>query len=514
MSDVRPLTPFPVILSVSVAVLCIAYTWQGEAVGLVGDDAIYLLMADYFSPYDSAARAGAAFIMKFSGFPPLYPALLAVAGAGSRHILLAHWITALCIIFSAALYWYWLVKEGVGRHFALLMSGLFLSLPGTMILALDLWSEHLYLALTLLNLLLARHAGKTGRGWLGVAVTAGLVPLTRSAGLTFLVATWAFFIIHKAPDRWRLIAASVVPMFAWTLISLPFKSYVSYKGIFGNFFSVLTFSDLLPVMEFQMRNLWQGWHKSFDFQAHNYSVIAPALLLFAVPVGWWGRLKEARLDALYLPPYLVLIALWPSLNQMTRFLYVIMPFLLYYGFAGFGMMMKKYTTPGVVRMLRMLFLALIVFSCAPSTVQILSRRMNPPAAGLAAYAGTATWVESMGPLEGDMDLSILKHFATVFREEAKYVEPDQCVLTAYPERFMFYARRLAFPLPTLGVNQEEFDRGMSRCRYVQIFWLNTHPYYPPAYPLNRLKQQGKLVFVSKMSNDSNAPPVTGLLRLR
>src|SRR5579885_43622 len=514
MSDVRPSTPFLVILLVLIAALCIAYAWQAEVAGLVGDDAIYLLMADFFCPYDGAARAEAAFVMKFSGFPPLYPALLAIAGAGSRHILLAHWLTALCITAAAALYWCWLVREGVGRCSALLLSGMFLLLPGTMILAMDLWSEHLYLALTLIALLLAQYAAKTGRGWLGVAVLAALLPLTRSAGLTFIIAAWLFFIVHRAPNRGRLIAVSVTPLLAWALVSLSFKSYVSYNSIFGNFLSALSSSDVLPVIEFQMRNLWQGWHKSFDFEGRGYSAVAPARLLCSVPAGWWSRFRRARLDALYLPLYVALIILWPSLNQMTRFLYVVMPFLLYYGFAGFSMMIKKYTSAGVARVLQVLFLALIAVSSAPSTAQILARRMNPPAPDLAAYAATATWVEAADPLEGETALRILKHFAAVFRKAANYVAPDQCVLTAYPERFMLYARRLAFPPPTLEADQREFDRGMARCRYVEVFWLNTHPYYPPAYPLNRLNGRGKLLFVSKMSGEPNAPAVTGLLQLR
>lgn len=273
MSNAKPSISFLVFLLSLVAVLGISYTWQQEVAGQVGDDAIYLLLADYFSPYDSAARAGAAFIMNFKKFPPLYPALLAIAGAGSKHILMAHLVTTLCLIIAVALYWWWLVKEGVDRYFALLISGLFLSLPATMILALDLWSEHLYLALTLLSLHLAHHARTTGKGWPGMALIAGLVPITRWVGLTFTAATWAFLIIHKIPNRRRLIALSAVPLLLWTLIAVQFESFVPYATKF-KYLSSLSPDGLRSFLMWQIFSLWRGWHASFDFLMHTYS--APA----------------------------------------------------------------------------------------------------------------------------------------------------------------------------------------------------------------------------------------------
>ncbi len=513
--DVKPSNSFLVILLSLVSVLCISYTWQEEVVGLVGDDAIYLLLADYFSPYDSAARAGAAFIMNFNRFPPLYPLLLAVAGAGSKHILTAHLVTALCIITAAALYWWWLVEEGVDRYFALALSGLFLSLPGTMLLALDLWSEHFYLALTLLCLHLARRARKTGTGWFGVTVVASLVPLARSAGMTFAAALWIYFVIRKVPNRWRLMVISGVPMMIWTLISLQFEPYVSYTTTLADFLPRFASHDfLLPIVEFQIHSMWQGWHANFDFLEHTYSAVAPGLLLPFIVMGWWSRFRNAQWDALYLAPYLAMLILWPAQNHMARLLYVVMPFMLYYGLTGFGMMIMKYSPANSPPIPQTLFLVLLLLSSAPSSAQILVRRLNPPDPSLAAYAASAAWVKPLDAQAAYRTLRFLKHFVAVFRDTANYVEPDQCVFTIYAEQFMFYAHRLAFPPPNLDVSQEEFDTDMSRCRYVEIFWVVTHPIFPPTYPLSRLKQREEFLLISKMSSDPDARPVTGLLQLR
>ncbi len=55
----------------------------------IADDAKYLLMTDFFSPYYSLLSKSAAFIMQSTQFPPLYPFLLAILGASSENLLLA-----------------------------------------------------------------------------------------------------------------------------------------------------------------------------------------------------------------------------------------------------------------------------------------------------------------------------------------------------------------------------------------------------------------------------------------
>ena len=117
---------------------------HNEIVGMVADDAIYLLMADYFSPYYSSLSKSAAFVMQTSQFPPLYPLLLSIFGVSSEKVFWAHIITTCCLISASFIYYYWLKQEKLNKSACLCLVLIFVCSPATFLMNIDLWSEHLY----------------------------------------------------------------------------------------------------------------------------------------------------------------------------------------------------------------------------------------------------------------------------------------------------------------------------------------------------------------------------------
>src|SRR5688572_488869 len=75
---------------------------------LDGDDAVYAVMADYFSFFSSRSDEITELVMRYSYFPPLYPLLLGVTGADSAHLWFAHLLTVGFLIGAMALFLLWL----------------------------------------------------------------------------------------------------------------------------------------------------------------------------------------------------------------------------------------------------------------------------------------------------------------------------------------------------------------------------------------------------------------------
>src|SRR5678815_4616641 len=88
-----------------------AFGWNHESAGFLSDDAVYLLMADGFSPFRPAEPGLTAYVMREALFPPLYPLLLAVLGAGSGTLVWAHVITTTTLVLALGIYGLWIKSE-------------------------------------------------------------------------------------------------------------------------------------------------------------------------------------------------------------------------------------------------------------------------------------------------------------------------------------------------------------------------------------------------------------------
>ncbi|MBK6659207.1 MAG: hypothetical protein IPG43_14110 [Proteobacteria bacterium] len=77
--------------------------WAGSGTLLAdfgGDNAVYFLTANHYSPYGVAHAAAAQFAAQ-SVYPPLYPWLLAMTGGGTS-LAAAHLVTSLVIMLAGA----------------------------------------------------------------------------------------------------------------------------------------------------------------------------------------------------------------------------------------------------------------------------------------------------------------------------------------------------------------------------------------------------------------------------
>ena len=172
--------------------------WNAKSAGFLSDDAVYLLMSDGFSPFRPSHVELTHYVLRQALFPPLYPLLLTMLGAGSDTLLWAHVITTTMLLLALVVYGVWIFFETRDRFAATALPSIFALLPGTLLLSLELLSEFPYLLLSLVALWLAACANDARRGYLLVAFFVGLAAVTRSAGLSLILAMAIWLIAARA----------------------------------------------------------------------------------------------------------------------------------------------------------------------------------------------------------------------------------------------------------------------------------------------------------------------------
>ena len=84
------------LLTLGFAWVCAAFVRQPTLATFADDSVSYLVMAQVFSPYQAASQVVAAAFASEAIYPPLFPAVLALAGA-AHDIAWAHVLTALVL---------------------------------------------------------------------------------------------------------------------------------------------------------------------------------------------------------------------------------------------------------------------------------------------------------------------------------------------------------------------------------------------------------------------------------
>ncbi len=246
-----------------------AFAWNPESAGFLSDDAVYLLMADGFSPFRAADAGLTSYVMREALFPPLYPLLLAVLGAGSGTLLWAHLITTTTLVLALGIYGLWIYCQLRDWVPAIGLLAVFALAPGILLQDLELLSEFPYLAFALMALYLAEHARTTDRGYGWIALCVGLATLTRTAGLSLLLAFAVWLFGHRVRGRVKWLALAIIPSAAW----LCYKKWVlASKGAYTTFWSSLWEQSqgnpgyVLSYLENQSKGLWQALLNILDLQ--------------------------------------------------------------------------------------------------------------------------------------------------------------------------------------------------------------------------------------------------------
>jgi hypothetical protein len=484
-------------------VLCVIYlgwTWSHELGDFGGDNALYLLTAQHFSPWSEADTVAAYFVSQ-SFYPPLYPFVLAIFGGGES-LLAAHVITATMLLLAFAVLYAWQRQIGFGRLSAALMVLLFALLPGVLMQALSLLSEDLYLLATLGAVAaVAAYEADRREAWLWTAVVCiAAAVLTRSASIALVAAFVLYLVLHRPKRFWLLIIGALVPML-WQLLSP--RAGPGYFSFLTARYAVDPVAGLIAHLTIAVDSLLDSWTVDFTMSQSGISVMG--LLGLVCLAGTAYRAVQCKLDGIYGAAYLGLILIWPYPEEMTRLLSVVVPILLVQ-----GMLLLEHLPPVRLRGFALkpswilpLAIALIM---APSLFLIALRFVQPLPAEYAGFRHTPEWYapdRRQALFSAVSDKLRIDHLKQI---PAQVTEGD-CVYSIKPSIVAYYGHRISVISPRPELDDADFSKYLDQngCRYFFLLGFGTSNYPSRYYPLERMRKSLTIVSVMEVPGQRGAP---------
>ena len=357
---------------------------------LASDSIHYLTLAAGFSPWESINENLQAHLAN-QDYPPLFPLLLGLSGA-NQTLAGAHLFSAAFLIPAFVCFFAFVARQNGQRLAALFLTVCLMLLPGTWENAMGILSENLYLFLTLWVLYLTiDNSPTTGRQVL-LGMLLALVILTRSIGFTLLLAYLVKFCCCKDwQNHWKrqllIPLACCVCLLLIVRLSMPATTPAQYLDNLRSFWN----KDLaiLAYLVNQCEAFFSAWQTALlrywtDTQPLPFSIGALSFLLAAI--GVLLELRKRAIHAWYTFFYCLIIVLWPYPGQMYRFLFPIVPLLLFHAliacqFLGHALRRQHRWFPK----LSIAWTVLLVFTVFPSIFFTLGRYQQGLEEGLAGY---------------------------------------------------------------------------------------------------------------------------------
>ncbi len=339
-SSRNPVLTAAVLMAVHLLLLLLTFQPQPHT---GGDNAAYIALGrslfehgSYRSLYDPGTPL-------HTQYPPVFPAVLGAAmAAGLQPWVPLKLIIALFSAIAVGFTYLWIRRRR--RPMLALGVGVMIAIgPGVLELGHWILSDVPFWAFTAISLWAFERLRPELRGRFAIAVLATVLAyFTRSAGLPLLLAAFAWLALRRRWKQLAVLAAVALPLAGAWWLRAKLQGGVDYVS---QFWYVNPYSPELGRI---------GAVDLFDRMLDNASRYArihlPILLtgttgalplLAGVSVigfgafGWVKRLRRPTLAELFLPLYIALLLVWPSVWSGERFLLPALPLLLYY--AGDGL---------------------------------------------------------------------------------------------------------------------------------------------------------------------------------
>jgi len=485
--------------------ISIGYPYQYG--GFFSDGVSYLYMADILSGGDSQTRPIALLHWRHAQFPPGYPAILALFGAGSdnpvRGLVLQ---AAIGVAVSLALVT-WFRKLVGNLEGALLLSIPCLMMPWHFPWTFEIASEPLFLLLVLGLVLVAQSSLPDQRKLWLLALICGLLCVVRNAGapMALAIVTWA---TARRLGRLQIVAAfaaSLAPMLGW----MAFKQTVQARASYADALPLVLDSLLVEpaaLAASQAKAFLVGL--SFNQQADRLGLaLALVLLALALP-SVLKRCRQGELDAWFLACYLPLALLWPYPAESSRLLGVAQPLLLVQAWITLRAILARRDVLAPARTAAAICIGLTLVT--PGGTSMLARAHHAAAdPTLDAYRRTAGWFLSPAP---DGFAESAHRLILLARESQTLVPADACVYTTMPSLVSLHSKRMTWMTPAEIVAADGTPTAI-RCAYFLVTNLDSlQKNAPPLHPLGSDGNQLRPIAVSQRSEHGQLVVEAALLQ--
>lgn len=473
------------------AVVMPAYTWHEDTSGFLTDDAGYLMIADFFSPWFDGNVYVETLNMLRTRFPPVFPIVIALFGGGSQNMGAAHLATGMTFLLAALLLYVWVRTSLCRPKLALACLVVFALLPETLIYVLELRSELLYLAF-LLGTFVALDAADRANAHrhellLAASVLVGLCILTRVVGVCLLAAFLIHLFINRTPRKYLYAFTAVALPACWYVIKAingysnmytdDLARYASYDGLW------LLLTNDIPLNAWLMLTSWGINLGAGDDASLFHEAVAVGLLLLAL-IGFVQRIQIRRPDVVYVIFYIAVYLVWPHPDHMTRFVYPLIPIGLLYIFVGARLIAETAEqNPGRISWINAGIVLLMLLLIVPNALSVTSRFMTPvPDHVPDDFRHTRAWLEGRDTEHTRSGVEIKSNVVSLLKRSARYLDEHECIYADHRPLVMLYTQRPAIRLPP-----DLAPGNLKRCEY--LFVMNLKAEHMPKYPLNIVEHE-------------------------
>jgi len=498
---------------VATAIFYYSLNWSHDVPVLGGDHADYLLTADLFSPFSSRSHDVTRAVMSYAFFPPLYPLILGVLGGISTHIAIAHAITITFLVAALVWYFVWIREETRSVTLAFFLTMVFAFLPTTFFQSFGILSEYLYLLLSLAAIRLLAKPNPTLVHLYVTAVLIGLAVITRTIGITLVMAFVIYLRVHRTEHWARLIFISVAPLLLWNIVKWSIGYTGGYLWIITSVLKKTPLYDLLiEKMFIQSHGLWTGWITSFDHIPSLMTLVVGSVLGLVCLAGTLHRVYLKKFDGIYIVFYFGILLLWPfsQTADSRRLLYTAVPILLMHGLKFTCHFMRRFPTfnNAVYGNAYLLIIALVVL---PAAGFIFHRLEMSSIQENKEYAKSYYWYSDLDPETARMKIKTYKKLILSWERISRVVPEGECVYNVDPTWLMLYANRPSYTTP-YATSKDQFVNEAKICRYFYVASYVRSP-YPLFYPKDYIIQKGHVVFADRMEEMPGKPVLAMLIEM-
>ena len=492
-----------ILLLVPVGCAYLFWSWTHQLVGFGGDNALYVLMAQAYSPYGHPANEVASYFAGHSQFPPLYPLVLALFDGG-YDLLIAHLVTTACLLTAFPLLMTWARALDLPMPVGFLVTIAFALLPGTYAQTLYLHSENLYLLLTLLLFNLTATQNPPIRHQYAAAVVAAAVTLTRSAGLTLVVAYFCY-LARNRHRRWIWQASvAIIPMIAWNIYAYTLGSHYVNSVLPDDGGDL--FARLAARVAMQWSALKYGWlvNMSGSGVLSVYSIALGAMCL----IGSVVRLFLWRIDGVYVAAYFVLLLLWPFPAEAARFMIVIVPILLVQGAWLAHTLISRVGQPKYSFLAGLAVPLIALMVALPDVALTLQRFQIALPVSLEAYRRDPSFVSGT-QMDAVLNANMNRALVTAIKSLSDDVPEGECIFAIKPSIVGYFSGRVSKAPPGSALSESDFRSALDRagCRHFLLMNMASPTFNTPFYPLNRLHNRIRILRSYHLTDDAASPVV-------
>lgn len=477
------------------AFFCAWLNARDNFIGNIADSAVYLAVAEAFSPWRDGNLALGFDLFRDFAFPPMFPLLLALGGGGADAPRWSYALAALLQAAAVTAVYAWLRVEQMRAGRAVSVALLYLIAPATLLSTFDIQSEALYVALCFSAFAVIRRAQARDEAVtlaLG-ALLLGIAALTRSVGLTALVA--ALVTLRRAAwcAPWPALFA-LMPLIAWQLVREALRAEASYLDVLDRGSLGDTLEQAWTQIGINAEALLHAAPRVFDLTPAAGTAWIVGTCAALATVGCLIRVRAARMDALYVLLYLALMLVWPYPNHMRRFLGVLLPLFLFHAMVGVAVLCPRVRWREVLTVAMLGSLAVVTL---PSTLVMLAPVAASVQTPAARYVRVPQWQMSFAREVSAQNLRRIEDVTAAMRDIATQVPSSACVSSALQPYIPLYAKRRAQRLAGATRPIAEFEASLARCPYVFMAAVEQWPPsdYPPMYPYSRVRGRIDIVDV-------------------